>query len=456
MTLDSPALVLKQYSHPWLAHLSYLLVDPISRTAIVVDPIGDADLYLRDAWQLGAPIRHVFLTQLHPDFEAGHLALRDRAGASVYLGAWARPDYDFTPVKDGDVLEFGRLRLQILELPGRTLEGIGLLVYDLHRSDRVPTALLSGDSLLIGDVGRPDPIGGAPMSAEELAGMLHDSVHRKILPLPDDTLVLPAHSAATPCGRDTGSGYLSSTVGAQRRFNFALHPMSRADFVRRLAADRLETDDIPPGLLLPNRSGEYTWKREIRNGLRPLALPEFLSLRAAGARPLDLRDPADFAGAHLAGSLNVGMGRRSAAWARRLVEKRAAALVVADPGREGIAADLLRRAGLKPEGYLKGGMEALEQRPDLLRTLRRVSLPALEGSAVLDVSLRRERSRRPGVLAIPLDELQARIDDVPRDRAVAVASGDGFLSAIAASLLHREGFDNVTCLVGGLPTEVAA
>lgn len=452
MEIQNSRLILKQYSHPWISHLSYLLADPLSKTAIVVDPVRDADLYLRDAWQLGTPIRHVFLTQLHPDFEAGHLALRDRAGASVYLGAWARPDYDFTPVKDGDVLEFGQLRLQVVEMPGRTLEAIGLLIFDLRNSDRRPGALLSGDTLLVGDVGRPDPVSGAPMTAEQLAGMLYDSLHSKILPLPDRTVILPGHRSATLCGESGAESQVSSTIGVQRRVNFALQPMARAEFVRRLGDDRLEASEVPRGLMLPNRSGDFVWKRESRAGIRPLGLEEFLTLRNLGVQPVDLRDPADFAGAHLEGSLNVGLGPRSAAWVGRLLPRAERVMVVVDPGREGIAASLLKKAGLKVEGFLKGGMESLETRPGLLRSGRRVAcLEAWASTPVLDVSLRTEGSfhSEAGSLAIPLDELPRRLRELPKHQDLVVVSEDGFLASIAASLLWKEGIVRAAVCVGG-------
>ncbi len=450
-------MILKQYSHPWLSHLSYLIVDQASRTGIVIDPHRDPDTYLEDAWGLGVPVKHVFLTKLHTDFLAGHLQLRDRTGAALYLGAWARPDYAFTPVKDGDVLEFGNLRLKVLETPGHTLEAISLLLFDLKKSDSSPGAVLTGDTLLIGDVGRPDPISGGPMTAREMALMLYDSIHGKYLPLPDETGVYPGHSGGTPCGRNPGTGELSSTLGLQRRYNFALQPMSRPEFVRRIAADRPEADPIPAAAPSLNRTEQFVWKRDVRGGLRPATVAELMRIRKSGLQPVDVRDAADFAGAHLEGSIHIGWGVKFAGWARRILDPKQPVILIADPGREDAAAEELRSAGLETvAGYLEGGMEALESRPDLVRSTRRVAFPYLdEGPAertILDVRPKRERkgAKIAGTLAIPLDELPRRMDEVPQDTEVVTASTTGYLSSIAASLLARNGFGNVSDLVGGL------
>ena len=272
-------MILKQYSHPWLAHLSYLIVDQVSRTGVVIDPYRDPDIYLEDAWRFNVPIRHVFLTKLHSDFEAGHLLLRDRTGAAVYLGAWARPDYAFTPVKDGDVLEFAHLRLKVLETPGHVLEALSLVVFDLKENDRRPLAVMTGDTLMIGDVGRPDPFSGTPLDSRKMAGLLYDSIHGKLLELPDETLVYPGHSASTPCGRDEGPRGLSTTLGLQRRHNFALKPMARPEFVRRFSAGRPEAEPLPVTASPLNRTENFVWKREAPGGLRPLPIAEATKLR---------------------------------------------------------------------------------------------------------------------------------------------------------------------------------
>ena len=193
--------IFKQFYLPCLAHASYLIGDEATGTAAVVDPQRDTDQYIAFAAEHGLKIKHVFLTHLHADFIAGHLELRDRVGATIYLGATAKAGYAFTALGDGDILEFGRIRLKALETPGHTPESISIVVYDLDASDAQPYAVLTGDTLFIGDVGRPDLRVALGWSATDLGGMLFDSLHQKLLSLPDQSLVYPAHGAGSLCGR---------------------------------------------------------------------------------------------------------------------------------------------------------------------------------------------------------------------------------------------------------------
>ncbi len=228
---------LKQYYLGCLAHASYLIGDKETGAAAVVDPQRDVDLYLQDAQDLDLQIRHVLLSHLHADFVAGHLELRDQVGARIYLGAQARAEYEFTPMKDQAVLELGQVRLEILETPGHSPESISIVVYDLEKSEDRPHAVLTGDTLFIGDVGRPDLRASLGWSASELGAMLYDSLHRKLMALPDETLVYPAHGAGSLCGKNLGKETVS-TIGVQRRYNYALQPMSREEFVGMIIADQ--------------------------------------------------------------------------------------------------------------------------------------------------------------------------------------------------------------------------
>jgi hydroxyacylglutathione hydrolase len=211
-------MIFKQFYLNCLAHASYLIGDEETRTATVVDPQRDIERYLEFAAENKMQIKHVILTHLHADFIAGHLELRDRAGATIYLGAKAQAEYRFTPLADGSVIEFGRLRLKALETPGHTPESISILVYDLDRSGTQPYAVLTGDTLFIGDVGRPDLRASLGWSATDLGGLLYDSLQSKLLPLPDASLVYPAHGAGSLCGRAISKETVS-TIGDQRRLN---------------------------------------------------------------------------------------------------------------------------------------------------------------------------------------------------------------------------------------------
>src|ERR1700742_2208798 len=211
-------MILKQYYLGCLAHASYLLGDEASHTAVIVDPQRDIQQYLDDAEKLGLQIRHVFLTHFHADFIAGHLELRDRSNAAIHLGARAVAEYAFVPMHDGDTLDFPGMRLQVLETPGHTIESISILVFDLAKDTSRPYAVLTGDTLFIGDVGRPDLRASLGWKAEDLGEYLYHSLKDKLLPLPDETLVYPAHGAGSLCGKKLSSDTVS-TLGEQRRHN---------------------------------------------------------------------------------------------------------------------------------------------------------------------------------------------------------------------------------------------
>ena len=313
-------MILKQYYLRCLAHASYLVADEASGIAAVVDPQRDVEQYIEDAHRTGCRITHVFLTHFHADFVAGHLELRDREGARIHLGARADAEYDFTPLADRDRVVFGQVRLEVLETPGHSPESISILVYDLESDQRCPHAVLSGDTLFIGDVGRPDLRASMGWSAEQLGGMLYDSLQNKLLGLPDETLVYPAHGAGSLCGKNISTDTVS-TIGVQRRYNYALQPMSREEFVRVVTAEQPD----PPAYFsydaVLNTKERPTLEQALAQELRPLALSEALALTSEGAVVLDTRDPADFAGAHLAGSVNIGLGGSYATWAGTLLER---------------------------------------------------------------------------------------------------------------------------------------
>src|SRR5882762_653898 len=233
-------MILKQYYLGCLAHASYLIGDEATSTAIIVDPQRDVDQYVVAAASMGLNIRHVFLTHFHADFIAGHLELRDRCGATIYLGSRAKAEYPFVPMADGDTLDFPGLRLKVLETPGHTIESISILVFDLQKDSTNPHAVLTGDTLFIGDVGRPDLRASLGWSAEDLGALLYDSLREKLLKLGDETLVYPAHGAGSLCGKTLSSDSVS-TIGVQRHYNYALRPMSKQEFIGIVTADQPDT-----------------------------------------------------------------------------------------------------------------------------------------------------------------------------------------------------------------------
>ncbi len=279
-------MILKQYYLSCLAHASYLIADEQTGTAVVVDPQCYIAQYVEDAARQGLHIRYVFLTHFHADFLAGHLELRARTGATICLGARAEADYPFRPFKDGETLEYGTVRLQILETPGHTPEAICILVYDLHKDVHNPHAVLTGDTLFIGDVGRPDLLASVGASADELAGMLYDSLHQKLLPLPDDILVYPAHGAGSLCGKNLSQETVSP-LAVQKRYNYALQLMSKATFIRFVTADQLDAPAYFAYDAMLNRRERPTLEAVLAQELQPLSLEAVLRLRHTGAQVLD-------------------------------------------------------------------------------------------------------------------------------------------------------------------------
>ena len=465
MTTEPTGIFLKQYYLGCLAHASYLIADEASGIAIVVDPQRDVQQYIDDANHLGVNIRHVFLTHFHADFLAGHLELRDRCGASIRLGSRARAEYEFVPMKDGDTLDFPGLRLQILETPGHTIESISILVFDLQKSADKPYAVLTGDTLFIGDVGRPDLRASLGWTAQELGGHLYDSLHSKLLPLPDEILVYPAHGAGSLCGKNLSSDTVS-TLGEQRRFNYALQPMTKEAFVRLVAADQPDAPAYFTYDAILNTRERATLEKSLKQVLQPIELDEILRMGDADAQILDVRDAAEYAKGHLAGSINIGLSGQYATWAGSVLNSTKPIVIIAEPGREQEAALRLGRIGFDHvKGYLKDGMGALAQRQDLVWPTERVSPPMLAEElasqnppVVVDIRTPREwnAGHLNGSINVPLAQLQQRIDEVPHDRKIAVHCAGGYRSSIAASILHQHGITNLIELAGGITAWEAA
>jgi glyoxylase-like metal-dependent hydrolase (beta-lactamase superfamily II)/rhodanese-related sulfurtransferase len=450
--------ILKQYYLGCLSHASYLIADEHTKTAIVVDPQRDIEQYLEDASAHGFSIRYVALTHFHADFLAGHIELRNRAGARIVMGRRAQAEFDFQAVKEGDLLELGDVRIRILETPGHTPEGISLLIYDRTKSDEVPQAVLTGDTLFIGDVGRPDLLASIGVTADELAEMLYHSVG-KLRELPDETLVYPAHGAGSMCGKSLSKETVS-TIGEQKRFNYALQPMTLTAFKQLVTEDQPEAPEYFVYDAIKNRQERLDLEASMQASLKGLGLEEVLRLKNQGAQLVDVRDGVDFEGAHLIGSINIGLQGKYATWCGSLLSHEAPIVVVAEPGNEEEAVMRLGRIGFdNVAGYLRDGMAALESRPDLVRSVPRITSPALKeqqtGSPppfVIDVRSDKEwqTAHLKGSHNIPLTHLVERLSEIPMDRPVVVHCEGGYRSAIAASLLDREGRSNVMDLIGGI------
>jgi hydroxyacylglutathione hydrolase len=466
--------ILRQFYLNCLAHASYFVGDERSGLAAVVDPQRDVDQYLAFAADHRLRITHVFLTHFHADFIAGHLELRDRAGAAIYLGRTATAEYAFTPVGDGSVIDLGNVRIEALETPGHTPESISLVVYDTTASATTPAAVLTGDTLFVGDVGRPDLRAALGWSAVDLGGMLFNSLHGKLLALPDATLVYPAHGAGSLCGKALSKDTVS-TIGDQRRVNYALRPMSQAAFVDLVTTDQPEAPAYFTYDAVLNSRERPTLDQALARELQPLTLDQLLAAQRAGAQVLDTRDPAEFASAHLAGSINIGLGGQYATWAGTILDATQPIIIVAQPGAETESAMRLGRIGFdQVAGFLKGGLAAAANRgsesdashnDDLIVTTDRLSpevaaqrLASSQPPLALDVRSPGERAEKwiADTAHTPLNSLRTAALVLPRDRPLLVLCAGGYRSSMAASLLQRDGFTNVSELAGGIAAWEAA
>ena len=462
-------MILEQFYLNCLAHASYLIGDEETRTAAVVDPQRDVQHYLEAAERHGLKIRHALLTHLHADFIAGHLELRNLTGAKIYLGARAQAEYAFTPMKDGDTLDFGKVRLKAMETPGHTPESISLLVYDLAKDERNPCAVLTGDTLFIGDVGRPDLRASLGWKPEDLARLLYASLHAKILGLPDNTLVYPAHGAGSLCGRNL-SRETVSTIGEQRRSNYALQPMSENAFVKMITADQPEAPAYFTYDAVLNTKERPTLQDTLDRVLQPLSLDTVLKMMGAGsearAQVVDVREPDEFSKGHLAGRINIGLGGQYATWAGTLLSRDKPIVLIANPGREQEAAMRLGRIGFDHiAGYLKDGVQALEARPELMTGTERTvpaelaaDLASANPPMVLDVRAPKETQakRIEGSVNIPLNHLEERLQELPHEKRIVVHCAGGYRSSIAVSILQKHAFENLTELAGGMAAWEAA
>jgi hydroxyacylglutathione hydrolase len=452
-------MILKQFYLACLAHASYVIGDEGTGTAIVVDPQRDVDQYVAFAAEHALAIKHVFLTHFHADFVAGHLELRDRVGAAICLGAAAKAGYAFKPFADGDVLDAGEVRLKVLETPGHTRESISIAVYDLRASATAPRAVLTGDTLFIGDVGRPDLRSALGWSARTLGGMLFDSLHNKLLALPDECMVYPAHGAGSLCGRAL-SKETFSTLGAQRQTNYALQPMSKEAFIAVVTADQPEAPGYFNYDAVLNSQEHETLEAALAHEMIPMPLEKLLELQGQGTQILDTRDPAEFASAHLAGSINIGLGGQFATWVGTLIDRKTPLAIIAAPGHEKEAAIRLGRIGFENEvGYLEDGVCSLHAHPHLMTTTDRLSAPfaaeflaSHEQPLAVDVRNPHERGKKyvPGSTSMPLNHLPDRMGELPKDRPLLVYCAGGYRSSIAASLLQRHGFSGVSEIAGGI------
>ena len=445
----------KQFYLGCLAHASYLIGS--DGDAAVVDPQRDVDEYLAEAAAQGLQIKYVIETHLHADFVSGHQEIAARTGAQIIFGAQAGVEFEHRAIADGEEIRMGQVVLRFMETPGHTPEGICSLVTDTEHPDE-PQKLLTGDTLFIGDVGRPDLAGGKGYTPQMMAEMMYDSLHGKVLKLPDNVEVYPAHGAGSMCGRNM-SKETSSTIGEQRKFNYALKPMTKDEFVKMMTADLPEAPSYFPKDAEINRSGA----RELSalQPPQPLTPQQVLELRDQGLVLLDVRSAADFGAAHVPGSTNIGLGGQFAMWAGSLIPLSASIIIIADTGAQ-IDESVVRlaRVGIENvKGYLEGGVDSWRAAGLPLGAIEQVSVAQLKeqiaGSDLQIVDVRRPAEyvggHVPHAVNAPLASLEKSLGPLPleKDKLTAVICAGGYRSSAAASLLQQQGFSKLINISGG-------
>lgn len=439
----------QQFFLSCLAQASYFIGS--EGVAAVVDPQRDVDVYLREARDHGFTIKYVIETHLHADFVSGHRELAALTGAQIYLGAKARATFPHVEVHDGDEIGFGKCRLQFLETPGHTLESISIVVIDQDAPEH-PKAVLTGDTLFIGDVGRPD-LGGDP---KDLAAMLYDSLHQKLLTLPDDVAVFPAHGAGSLCGRAMSEDR-SSTIGRERRTNYALQAPDKASFVDLLTS---ELPDRPAYFATDveiNRTGASLLS-ELKDSA-PMTAFDVLQAQKRGAIVLDTRDEDAFGAGHVPGAINISLDGQFASWAGTIIGLEAPVVILAADDRRVTETRMrLARVGIENiVGYVKDGIEGWKSAGMPLNTIPQLD-PKQFSELIADPKVQVVDVRRPsewesghiaGAVHMPLNHLLRTLGELDRNRPVAVHCKSGYRSTIATSLLERADFHTLINLRGG-------
>lgn len=444
-----------QYYLECLSQASYLIGDETTGRAVVVDPRRDVDEYVRDAAEAGLTIELVVETHFHADFLSGHLELAAATGAEIGFSSVAKPEFPTRKLEDGERLVLGEVVLQFLHTPGHTPESLSIVVWE-HADDDEPYGVLTGDTMFIGDVGRPDLLASIGVTKEELADQLYDSLHDKLMVLPDSTRVYPGHGAGSACGKNLSTDTWS-TMGIQRQTNYALRAANKQDFFD------LVTEGQPPA---PSYFiFDAVLNRKDRELLDESAMPEALDLAAfdrlveSGVLVIDGRQPDDFGRGHLIGSINVGLNGRYAEFAGSIVPHDADIVLIVDAGFELEAKNRMARIGFdRVVGYLEHPLAVMADNPDRVRPASRLTAADFDSRRGDIGGLQLVDIRNPGEVAlgtiegaseIPVGQLPSRLGELDPKAPTVVFCAGGYRSSVAASLLRQAGFEDVSDILGG-------
>jgi glyoxylase-like metal-dependent hydrolase (beta-lactamase superfamily II)/rhodanese-related sulfurtransferase len=421
--------------------------------AVIIDPIRETEPYIAKAKERGVKIKYVLETHFHADFVSGHIDLARQTGAEIVYGPGAETSYKVHNAKDGEEIVVGKLKIKVLHTPGHTPESTSYLLFDENGKEH---AVFTGDTLFVGDVGRPDLLDGK-MSKEELAGMMYDSLNNKIKTLPDDVIVYPAHGPGSACGKNIGKETWS-TIGQQKKTNYALQDMSKDEFINVLTSGLAAPPQYFFKDAMINKQGYDDIAEVMKRNLKPLSLDEFKKETAAGALILDTRIPDNFEKGFIKGSINIGLNGTFAVWVGTLIDINQPLVIVADAGKEEESVMRLARVGYENiRGFLKDGIEAWKVTGDPLDTVSSVTpeqfaqkVNANEGK-VLDVRKRGEfeSGHVKDATLITLSDIEKNVDSLDRNETYYVHCAGGYRSMIAASIMKSHGFDKLYNVYGG-------
>ncbi|HEY0652927.1 MAG TPA: MBL fold metallo-hydrolase [Chryseosolibacter sp.] len=417
--------------------------------AAIIDPLRETDPYITLAEKRGASIKYVFETHFHADFVSGHIDLSRKVNAPIVYGPNADTHYKVYNAKDGEIFKLGKVKIKVLHTPGHTPESSCFLLIDEKGQEH---AIFTGDTLFVGDVGRPDLLDGV-MTREELASMLYDSLNKKIKTLPDSVIVYPAHGPGSACGKNIGKETFS-TIGEQKKFNYALQDQTREQFIEKV------TDGIlpPPQYFFEdariNKQGYDPLEKVMDTNSKPLTPAEVRKAMAEGATVLDTRKADDFEKGFIPGAINIGLNGQFAVWVGTLIDINKNIVLITDPGKESESVLRLARVGYENVlGYLKDGMRGWDQNPE---TVKSISAAEMKNEIEKDVEVL--DVRKPGewnvshlkdATFLPLADFPGNLEGLDKNKPYIVHCGGGYRSMTAISIMKNHGFKNLINVYGG-------
>ena len=424
--------------------------------AAIIDPLREYKPYVDLALKNNAKIKYIFETHFHADFVSGHLDLSTHTGAEIIFGPNAQTDFKSVIAKDQQEFKIGKLTIKVLHTPGHTLESTTYLLLDENQK---PHCIFSGDTLFIGDVGRPDLAIKSNLTSKDLAGMLYDSLHQKIMPLPDDIIVYPAHGAGSACGKNM-SKETFDTLGNQKKVNYALGNLTKDEFIKELTTGILPAPQYFAKNANLNKSGYGNYDKITSNGTRPLSILETKELlKTTNAIILDVRKPQDFAKEHIPNSIYIGIDGQFAPWVGALITDLKQAIILLTPeNRELEAVMRLTRVGYDNcIGYIEGGIDAWKKAGNDVSTIKSIDanefVKAYDTTALNVLDVRKpgeyESNHLENICSKPLDFITDWENSIDKDKEYHIHCAGGYRSMITASLLKRKGFNNLIDVAGG-------